>query len=497
LTRIIYFDRRTKRVHAASIWVAAAFVPLLSSCALVREWTDPTTVSVRGVPPTLEQLNISASAAAQNQLVGDLVAATGLSSEELKTRGDAWSLATKAGIYEIGRQCDQYLDVLFRFNREQRAGRQDLAAAAAATGAIMGLTGVSSKAIGIAAAAFGLATGLFDASVNSVLFTIEPSALRNVALQGRKKYLEDLKKNNVKINSRPDMLIVLQGYLTQCSPAAIEANINNAASGAPSVAVLDEQNPERAAVLAAPATVLLQPSVGPPTELGPPQEPGPGPEGARRQAQAKKIVVGQVTPTPPPPEQFLAPNRQLPGEKDLLKSDVMHAQDALGITPADGDPGVLGSTTRKEIADFQRGMNARDARNWPAVSGLFTDRATASTLPNLLPMPQEFKSPFERAYLGNYIINKSAREQLTGVDPNRLSLFLQRDLGVPKEQLQAGNSPQAIGANMAIMRDRIAKAQEQRAQQQNGSVSGEKGVLDATLYDYLKRNPLPKGGSGG
>jgi hypothetical protein len=29
------------------------------------------------------------------------------------------------------------------------------------------------------------------------------------------------------------MMIGLQGYLTQCSPAAIEANINNAANGSP------------------------------------------------------------------------------------------------------------------------------------------------------------------------------------------------------------------------------------------------------------------------
>ena len=104
---------------------------------------------------------------------------------QFAARDDNWSLVAKAGIYEIGRQCDQYLDILFRFNREQRAGRQDLAAAAAATGAIMGLSGVSVKAIAITAAAFGLASSLFDASVNSVLFTIEPSALRYVALRGQ------------------------------------------------------------------------------------------------------------------------------------------------------------------------------------------------------------------------------------------------------------------------------------------------------------------------
>ena len=105
----------------------------------MREWSDPTTVSIRGVPPTLEQLNVSATLAAQNQLISDLAVASAPTGTE--TPAEYWSLVTKAGIYEIGRQCDQYLDVLFRFNREQRAGRQDLAAAAAATGAIMGLSG--------------------------------------------------------------------------------------------------------------------------------------------------------------------------------------------------------------------------------------------------------------------------------------------------------------------------------------------------------------------
>jgi hypothetical protein len=223
---------------------------------------DPTTVSIRGIPPTLEQLNISTTAYAQNLMVNELIQTAGLSSQPSSDdpKGDPkWSLVMKAGVYEIGRQCDQYLDALFRFNREQRAGRQDLAAAAAATGAIIGISGASAKALAITAAAFGLASSLFDASVNSVLFTIEPSALRNVALQGRKNYLDDLTNNNVQINTRPDMLIVLQGYLTQCSPAAIEANINNAASGSPfAVTNPDKDKAQDAAVLAAPGTALLQ-----------------------------------------------------------------------------------------------------------------------------------------------------------------------------------------------------------------------------------------------
>src|SRR6516162_440578 len=127
----------------------------------------------------------------------NLIVTAGLQPDAERTAED-WDLVFRAGVYEIGRQCDQYLDALFRFNREQRAGRQDLAAAAAATGAIMGIAGASAKALAITAASFGLASSLFDASVNSVLFTIEPSALRNVALQGRQSYLAQLDPSKVK-----------------------------------------------------------------------------------------------------------------------------------------------------------------------------------------------------------------------------------------------------------------------------------------------------------
>jgi hypothetical protein len=319
---------------SARIWFVACFALGLPACSLIRDQADPSTVSIRGVPPTLEQLNISTTAYAQNLMVDELIQTAGLSSQPAPG-DDNWSLVMKAGVYEIGRQCDQYLDALFRFNREQRAGRQDLAAAAAATGAIMGLSGASAKALAITAAAFGLATNLFDASVNSVLFTIEPSALRNVALQGRKNYLEQLAK--LKINSRPDMLIALQGYLTQCSPAAIEANINNAASGAPSVSVPGDA--PKAAALAAPGTALL--------------------------SQVQKQVISEPTNIlPPPPPKPQGSTGQTSFEH-LTHNEIGQIQDALCVTPADGNLGGLpgsNAPTRVEIRKFLsgRGLGKQD-----------------------------------------------------------------------------------------------------------------------------------------
>jgi len=378
LTRINFFDRWTRLARAASIWVAAGFVPFLSSCALLREWSDPTTVSIRGVPPTLEQLNVVATAHDQDLLITDLIREAGLSAPPSTPDGN-WDLVMRAGVYEIGRQCDQYLDVLFRFNREQRAGRQDLAAAAAATGAIMGLSGVSVKAIAITAAAFGLASSLFDASVNSVLFTIEPSALRNVALQGRKKYLDDLKNNNVKINTRPDMLIALQGYLTQCSPAAIEANINNAASGAPSVAVPDTEKPDEAAVLAAPATVLLKKSG--PAALTPQAPPKSGTDTAALTATPDSRITGALS-------QFEQTLSQRRGQK--IEQGLCLAPEALGKV-------AFGSNVRQAIGLFRTTTTGQTVgANPPVRPGDGLTRNEGNVLERVSPCPgQCYKNAFE------------------------------------------------------------------------------------------------------
>ena len=180
-------------------------VLLLSSCSQL----DPTSAGVRGMPPTLEQIYPLTATEVQKKFVTNLIGTAGVPANYAwDIRDRTWSVVTEAGLYEVSRQCDQYIDSLFRFNRDQRAVRQGLTATGAATASILGLAGVAAMPIAITAVAFGLSASLFDAGVNSVLFTIEPSALRNVVLQGRKKYLEtvDLKA----IDTRPQMLIVLQ-----------------------------------------------------------------------------------------------------------------------------------------------------------------------------------------------------------------------------------------------------------------------------------------------
>ena len=112
-----------------------ALTMLLAGCGMVRDQLEPGRVSVRGVQPTVEQIDFAGVTAAQDNLIQALQDQAQLGGERLSYQDPRWSLVFKAGIQLINGHCDQYLDALFRFNREQRAARQDLLATGATTSA--------------------------------------------------------------------------------------------------------------------------------------------------------------------------------------------------------------------------------------------------------------------------------------------------------------------------------------------------------------------------
>lgn len=429
--------------------LAACAALFLSACG-ARDQLNPGAVSVKGVQPTLEQLNIPANSQAQTGLVNHLANEAGYNARDLQAVDARWAQVFEAGVYEVGRQCDQYLDALFRFNREQRANRQGLTAIGAGAAAIMGLSGVASAAIAITAVAFGLSASLFDAGVNSVLFTIEPSALRNIVQKGREAYLDKLVKDKVEINTRPRMMIAVQGYLVQCSPSAIEANINNAASGAPSVASTDPDISQKAAGLSAPSLSTM--------------------------TRAAAIVSGTVAPGTPLPDSAL-PAGAVKGETPVIP-ELMVAQRALGVP----DDGRYGTVTRPAIREFQTGMYRRNGREWPAteITGNLTSRA-GRTLTTLTPMPKVFMSPFERAFLGNDS-GLFGANPLADVDPRVLNSTL-NFLGVTPDQAAAASTPDD---KMKLFREQIAKLREKH------NLPSPKGpILDAALYKAVwKDSPM-------
>lgn len=432
--------------------IVACGALLLVSCNAVRDEAETGGVTARGVQPTLEQLNISSGTAAQNLFVNDLIAKAGLTYTPAPGSGD-WAVVTEAGLYEIGRQCDQYLDVLFRFNRNQRAIRTGMTATGAATASILGLAGVAAVPIAITAAAFGLSASLYDAGVNSVLFTIEPSALRNVVLKGRKGFLDSL--DLAKVTNRPRMMMTLQGYLTQCSPSAIEANVNNAASGADSVSSTVPGVSARAAALAAPGMSFVQRSA---------------------------VITSSTVEAPPPVPVANRPRNAKPEEKNVSIRELEIAQAALGLTP-DGNFGPTdNSDTRVALREFQSGMISRG--EWPKeeLTGLMSGQ-TYEWLRALSPETSTpFLGPFERAYLGNITGALSAR--LTKPDPILLDSLL-ADSGVPREARQAASPDE----KMKLLHARLqAMRKEQNVGPPRGIEPGkaQSGALDAALFDKLK-----------
>jgi hypothetical protein len=293
---------------------------------------------------------------------------------------EEWRLIQRAGIDQIDEECNNYLSALYRFNAQQKAGRQGLLAATATVGAIMGLAGATTVAIGITAAALGLSASLFEAGTNSLLFSIEASAVRNVVQEARSRYVVTMIANPP--TTRPDTMISLRGYLSLCTPAVIEVNINNSANGSRnSVTSSNEAAGIDAAAMAAPALTF-----------------------ATRERQARAQVAGRVDLEPAPPPVRGPEDVRLSGESPtaLTPSAVRRVQAALDIPNKTGVLGGEGSATRGAIMEFEAGMNARGERGWNAPTGkLATGSNTTDTLLMLSPMPAGVLSPFERAFLTN------------------------------------------------------------------------------------------------
>ena len=421
----------------------------VAGCGLAQNQADPRSVGVRGVPATIQQTTIVANTGAQEALVAALIKKAYVRGE-LDTLDPRWAAVAEAGIVEVDMMCDQYISALYTFNREQQAARQGLTAAGATTAAILGLTGAAGVTIALVAASFGLAATLFDAGVNSVLFSVSPDAVRSIAQRGRQAYLAGIQWKDV--TTRPRMMIVVQGYLTQCSPAAIEANINNAATGAPSVANSNADIALKAAAMAAPSASIVQNPdvwVARPVTKGGSETPPPVP------------VVEQVI-NLEPTEKFIT-----------TREEIRRLQRALG-TAVSGDPGKYDatklSTTRADLAAFEAGMARHDTPASTAQgSGLIEARtyailATAGPRANTV-----FKSAFERGLLGDPFRNYVA------ADPAEVEYVIA--LLDPAAAQPAATTPEALATRMGVLR---AAIRTHRGKPDSSD------VLDAALYDEVR-----------
>lgn len=372
--------------------LALATTIALGGCAAVE--------GVQGPPTAMEQFKRDPIAAAniQTRYIEGLRIRADLPQVPpvLPAPASDWAQILQAGIDQIDEECNNYLDQLYKFNAQQRAARQGLTAATATTGVILGLTGAAATTFGITAAALGLAASLFDAGTNSVLFSIEPSAVRNVVKTGQQRYIKVLAADLP--TNRPRTINALRGYLQWCTPSVIEANVNSAANG--TIEVVTSPNEKDALKGAG--------KVAPSVNLS-------------REERAARVVDSRINPDPPKPPPLPPNDARLPGEPALLPTEIRQIEKALG-RPETGIRGLESSPFRRDIREFEAALQYRRQPNW-VVNPIITER-TAKILASITtPMPADLKTPFERGFMTN--VSATTVEPFTEIDADRL--FILRD----------------------------------------------------------------------
>jgi hypothetical protein len=175
--------------------------------------------------------------------------------------GASWTAFTEAGMNDIDQRCDAYLAWLDAQRRDRTPVLSQIAAMGAATGGIMGVTGVGTHAIAIVAMAFGLA-GTTYANWNSrLLLDVDHSTVQIVVYTRQQQY----RKANagVIVLDRAAAIYLLRGYLRICMPITIETDINTTVtlvqSGAPQAVA---QSPLLRSIPTAPFTPRMPVAVG-------------------------------------------------------------------------------------------------------------------------------------------------------------------------------------------------------------------------------------------
>ena len=241
--------------------------------------------------------------------------------DELAMSPAAWTLFVQAGMNDIDRRCDAYLAWLDDRRRWREPFLKQLHSTAAATAAIMGLSGVGATPIAIVGAAFGFAQETFVNISGRLITEVNHSTVQSLVLTRQNDYRGGLR--NKAIVNGPAALYTLRSYLRLCMPMTIETEINTTLTGI-------DRNGVIPAPLITPATIT----------------------GA--------IITDAAAPIPRPQRQrdLIAPNRLNELEQSLSGRFIRNVQSALCVQP-DGDLGPLGSATRMAIRDYLTGLTGK------------------------------------------------------------------------------------------------------------------------------------------
>ncbi|MDQ2081303.1 hypothetical protein RA307_14050 [Xanthobacteraceae bacterium Astr-EGSB] len=187
-----------------------------------------------GVGTTLETADLPEVSYLQDVYVGEICRQAGLRivtrdgvvlCEEVSMRPAEWATFVQAGMNDIDRRCDAYLAWIDNKRRWREPVLKQISTTAAATAAILGLTGVGATPIAIVGTAFGFAADSFVNIQSRLITEIEHSVVQSVVLGHQNEFR--LKLARVPVDNRPAAIYLLRNYLRICMPFSIEMSISN------------------------------------------------------------------------------------------------------------------------------------------------------------------------------------------------------------------------------------------------------------------------------
>jgi hypothetical protein len=218
---------------------------LLSACSMYNQ----STLVRDGTGVDFDATQISEYRANQETVLEELKLLAGV---ETMKEGDkeAWGKFIRAGINYADRQCEQYLHALFRLDRDKKTAVSQIGLLGTAAAGTLGVVEAAAKEIALTAIGFGLLGSTVDNLSGNLLYELEPSAVRSLVRGLQNQYKQGVVAG---YDNQVVAFSVIQGYISICLPANIEAEVNSA------VQLSEAHGSEGSAVRDQPPSVSVDP----------------------------------------------------------------------------------------------------------------------------------------------------------------------------------------------------------------------------------------------
>lgn len=217
-----------------------ALAALLAGLCLLLAGCTPSLdeqLTRQGIGTDLYAADVAAKTNLQDQYMGLMCADAGLAipdadgmprcdTESIGVRG--WRSVVAAGMNDIDRRCDAYLQWLDDRRRAQQPILSQVTSTDKAVHSILTATGTGPRTLEIVASVFGLIHASLENYHSRLLLLAEPSTVNTIVLTKRNNFRNEVSSRA--IATKPDAVYAMRAYLRICLPFTIETDINDLSS---------------------------------------------------------------------------------------------------------------------------------------------------------------------------------------------------------------------------------------------------------------------------